>query len=227
MFGNQTYLVLLLVWIAPIIALHWWIGGDILRRRWKQVVIPTLFAGLYLAAADRIAIGDGIWEITAATSVPLKVFGLPFEELLFFLVTALVVSQSITLMIDPALTIPTVGQRFGSGLSRLPGRLPDALLAMAIAAGWSTVVAVVLSLTGTPAIFVVPYAILAVLLAGLVRMSRVNLVVFGAAGIPLLLLWGAEWLPLPVAVLLAVVPYAIPGFLFLRGNPRRRAALAA
>jgi lycopene cyclase domain-containing protein len=117
-FGHFTYLVLLLPWVAPVILLHWWIGTDILIARWRQVVFPTVIGGTYLSLADRFALGVGIWDITAATSTGLKIGGLPIEELLFFFLTALMVSQSITLMTAPELTVRDLPARFRSPFRR-------------------------------------------------------------------------------------------------------------
>jgi len=69
-------------------------------------VIPT---ALYLCLADRVAIGLGIWTITDATRTGWEVAGLPFEEGLFFFVTAQLVAQGLVMLERDALP-ETVGQ---------------------------------------------------------------------------------------------------------------------
>ncbi|PFG75076.1 lycopene cyclase domain-containing protein [Tepidiforma thermophila] len=97
---SLQYLGLILAWAAPPLALQAGFGAEILARRWRVVLpgfgVPTL----YLAAADTIAIRDGIWHITEATST--EIFlpgGLPVEEFVFFLVTNMLVTWGLTLLL--------------------------------------------------------------------------------------------------------------------------------
>jgi lycopene cyclase domain-containing protein len=99
---SLRYLGLILAWAAPPLALQLGFGADILVRWWRVVVpgfgVPTL----YLAAADTIAINDGIWHIAERTST--EVFlpgGLPVEEFVFFLVTNGLVAVGLTLLLAP------------------------------------------------------------------------------------------------------------------------------
>lgn len=91
------YLGAILAWACPLFALQWGVGGGYLARTWRgwlpAVAVPTL----YFAAADRVAIGLGIWTIAPETSTGLLVLGLPVEEGLFFLVTNLLVVWGMTL----------------------------------------------------------------------------------------------------------------------------------
>ena len=95
---SWTYLRLIVGWSFPPIAIQWIYGGDYIVRRMRLwipgVVIPTLYFGI----ADRIAIGLGIWDISAATSTGTMVGGLPIEELLFFFVTNVLVVQGLMLL---------------------------------------------------------------------------------------------------------------------------------
>jgi lycopene cyclase domain-containing protein len=104
MFGHTTYLVLFFAWVAPVLAIQWHAGRRILPRRWRAVAVATLLPTFYLAAADRYALGAGIWQLSPDHTTGIALFGLPLEELLFFLVTNLVVAQSVVLFLAPELT---------------------------------------------------------------------------------------------------------------------------
>ncbi|WP_380680041.1 lycopene cyclase domain-containing protein [Salinigranum sp. GCM10025319] len=91
------YLGAILVWACPLLALQWGVGGGYLvraRHEWPvAVAIPTL----YLWFADRVAIGLGVWTISAEFTTGIDLLGLPIEEALFFLVTNLMVVQGLVL----------------------------------------------------------------------------------------------------------------------------------
>lgn len=98
MFGQWTYLVFLLVWALPIILLQVWFGWPILRRQWRLYLAGVIIPWLWLSISDRLAIGAGVWAISPARSVPVLIFGLPLEELLFFLITNLLIVQGLLLL---------------------------------------------------------------------------------------------------------------------------------
>ena len=96
--GESTrYLGLILVWIAPPLALQWWYGGRWLAYRlrvlWPAIAVPTL----YLWFADGFAIANGIWTISDRYTTGITFGPLPLEEATFFLVTNLVVVQGLVL----------------------------------------------------------------------------------------------------------------------------------
>ena len=97
-----TYFGLIAVWAAPVIAVQWGFGGDLLVRRWRLLLPAIMVPTLYLWVADRLAIGDGIWWISERFSSGLTPFGLPIEEAFFFLVTNLLVVFGVTLALEPA-----------------------------------------------------------------------------------------------------------------------------
>ncbi len=97
-----TYFGLIVVWAAPVIALQWGFGGDLLVRRWRLLLPALSIPTLYLWVADRLAIGDGIWWISGALSSGINPLGLPVEEAFFFLVTNLLVTFGLTLALEPA-----------------------------------------------------------------------------------------------------------------------------
>jgi lycopene beta-cyclase len=105
---SGLYLGLILVWAAPVLALQWpFIAGAVSaapRSFAAAVLVPTL----YLWVADRIAIGSGIWSISAEYTTGLHLFGLPVEEAVFFLVTNLLVVQGVLLFLAPVRVAATV-----------------------------------------------------------------------------------------------------------------------
>lgn len=92
--GDTLYLGLLLLWAGPPLALQAAYGGDWLLARAGPLALAVGAPTLYLWAADRLAIGLGIWEIHVSVG---SVLGLPLEEALFFLLTNLLVVQGIAL----------------------------------------------------------------------------------------------------------------------------------
>lgn len=96
-----TYYGLIAAWAAPILALQWGIGGDLLVSRWRVLLPGFVVPTLYLWLADRLALGAGIWWISPELSSGLHVFGLPVEEALFFLLTNLLVVFGMLLALEP------------------------------------------------------------------------------------------------------------------------------
>lgn len=95
-----TYLGLTLVWALPPIMLQFGFGGDILRRYGRLVLLSIVSLTLYLSLADFLAIGSGTWEINPARSLHWLVGGvLPFEEIVFFLVTNTLVTLGLVLVL--------------------------------------------------------------------------------------------------------------------------------
>ncbi len=92
-----TYLGLILAWACPVLAFQWAYGGGTLwnarKLWWASVQAPTL----YLWVVDGIAIEWRIWQIAPETSTGWKLFSLPFEEVVFFLLTNLLVVQGLIL----------------------------------------------------------------------------------------------------------------------------------
>ena len=98
--GQLRYLGLLLVWIAPPMALQRAVAGDLLRSRLSDRALLALPVAGWLCVADRLALADGIWAIAPSSSTGIAVLGLPLEEGLFFLLTALLVTDGLLLATD-------------------------------------------------------------------------------------------------------------------------------
>ena len=98
--GPYRYLGLLLVWIAPPLVLQRAVAGDLLRARLADRALLALPVALWLCAADRLAMADGVWSIAPASSTGVLLLGLPLEEALFFLLTSVLVADGLVLATD-------------------------------------------------------------------------------------------------------------------------------
>jgi putative membrane protein len=99
--SHLTYLAMLLPWALPVIALQWAVGWRALRQRLRVIVVAALVTTAYLSAADAVAITQGIWTIHSERIVGARIGAVPIEEVLFFLLTNLMVIQSVVLFNAP------------------------------------------------------------------------------------------------------------------------------
>lgn len=91
------YLGAILVWAGPVLAFLWSVGGPVLWRYRSTVAAAVAVPSAYLWAADRFAIGAGLWTISPDYSTGVVLLGLPVEEAVFFAVTNLLVVQGLLL----------------------------------------------------------------------------------------------------------------------------------
>ncbi len=95
-----TYLALILVWMLPPVLLQLGVGADVLwhHRRWVALgLFPPI---LYLAAADSLAIAQGVWTISPQQTTGILLGGiLPIEEFIFFAITNVLIVFGMTLML--------------------------------------------------------------------------------------------------------------------------------
>ena len=96
------YLTLILSWALLPIGLQLAYGADILLARWRLVLAASGLPTLYLWAVDLLAIGAGTWTIDPAQTTGLKLGALPIEEMIFFLLTNVLIGFGITLLRSPA-----------------------------------------------------------------------------------------------------------------------------
>lgn len=96
-----AYLIHLMAWAVPFIVLQLAVLAHHFRSRtWavlRAVLPPALVVGSYLAVADHLAIREGIWNFGEGKHLGVYVAGVPLEEILFFLLTSLMVSLGLTL----------------------------------------------------------------------------------------------------------------------------------
>lgn len=101
---GSTYAWHLLYWILPLITLQWIFGYPILMPRLVALITSMVVIGGYLTATDLIAVRHGIWFFDPTKITGHRVFGvLPWEEVAFFMLTSLLVAQSITLLLPNSL----------------------------------------------------------------------------------------------------------------------------
>ncbi len=97
---NTAYLQHLLLWMLPVVLIQWTVGRNILRANLRAIIWPTCIAGIYLTLADSFAIRAGVWFFD-----PEQILGwhlgpyIPIEEILFFILTSLIVTQSFILFL--------------------------------------------------------------------------------------------------------------------------------
>lgn len=111
MFGTWTYLIFELGWAIPVVLLQWAVGRKALWARRRSLISSVLATTVYLSTTDGVAIRQGIWTLHKERIVGLYVVNVPLEEIVFFLLTNLMVIQTVLLLHRP---LP------GGLLSRLP-----------------------------------------------------------------------------------------------------------
>lgn len=100
--GRAAYLVHLLVWAAPLLALQ----VVFLVRRYgrdtprvlRALLPPALVVTAWLSAADHWAIRAGIWRFGPGRHLGWYLGAVPVEEVLFFLLTNLLVVFGVALL---------------------------------------------------------------------------------------------------------------------------------
>ncbi len=100
-FVKGTYFALIIIWSFPPVILQLAFGADILWQRKKLLLLSILTPTLYLSWADAFAISIGIWTVELNTSLGVLIGKvLPVEEILFFLMTNILIVFAITLGIE-------------------------------------------------------------------------------------------------------------------------------
>jgi lycopene beta-cyclase len=97
-FGHMTYLIFELGWAMPVLVLQWAVGWKTLWSRRRALLSAILIATTYLSCTDGVAIANGIWTLHRNRILGLQVANVPIEEIIFFLLTDLLVVQSVLLV---------------------------------------------------------------------------------------------------------------------------------
>jgi len=93
-----TYLGLILAWMLVPLLVQLAFGADILLRYRGLVLGGIAVPATYLAAADALAIAQGIWTIAPARSLGVRLLPtLPLEEAVFFVVTNTLITCGLVL----------------------------------------------------------------------------------------------------------------------------------
>lgn len=95
--GKLTYLVWLLGCAGPILLLQWVVFGRRLRARARAIFGAAGIVGAFLTFADGTAIADNVWGFSPELTLGVGLGPIPLEEILFFFLTALLVTQSMAL----------------------------------------------------------------------------------------------------------------------------------
>jgi lycopene cyclase domain-containing protein len=122
--GQSTlYLGAILAWAGPVLALQWAVGWRYLLAARRRVAVAVAVPTCYLWVVDRIAIGNGIWTISDTYTTGLGLFGLPVEEMTFFVVTNCFIVQGLVLLPWVARRLRRAGPDL-SGEGPVPGEDP-------------------------------------------------------------------------------------------------------
>jgi lycopene cyclase domain-containing protein len=92
------YLGAILAWAGPVLALQWGFGWPVLLAKGHSVFAALAVPTAYLWAADRLAIGLGLWSFSPTYTTGVTLLGLPIEEATFFLVTNVFLVQGLVLL---------------------------------------------------------------------------------------------------------------------------------
>ena len=96
------YFLHLVGWSGPLIVLQWVIGKRVFWRNLRAVLLPPLLATVFFTLTDTIAVHDRLWFFDQRQILGWRVGVLPVEEVLFFLLTSLLVTQSLILLLPRA-----------------------------------------------------------------------------------------------------------------------------
>ncbi len=98
-YERSFYMGLILAWATPIVLLQFAIGGQHILANLKIFLLSSLTPTLYLWRADLFALQDGIWDISEKHTLGYGLGDLPLEEMVFFLITNLMVVQGLLLFL--------------------------------------------------------------------------------------------------------------------------------
>ncbi len=93
------YFLHLVGWAGPLIVLQWAVGWRVFRRNLRAVLAPAVIATVYLSLTDTVAVRDRLWFFDEQQILGWRIGVLPMEEVLFFLLTSLLVTQSLVLLL--------------------------------------------------------------------------------------------------------------------------------
>lgn len=95
---SATYAVHMFYWMLPVLAFQTAVAPDILLAHWKLITCVIFGLGVYLSAADYLAIRWKIWHFDSRKITGHKIAGcLPWEEIAFFHLTTWLVANSFLL----------------------------------------------------------------------------------------------------------------------------------
>ncbi len=98
-FGNWYYLFCLFTWSGFFILIQFIWGRKKLFNYLPAIFIPAIIMTVYFSIADSISISNGILDFDKLQTIGLKVFNVPPEEILFFLMTNLLITVAMILFL--------------------------------------------------------------------------------------------------------------------------------
>ncbi len=93
------YFLHLTVWTLPVLAGQWLLGRRIFPRNAVAVFVPPLLATVFFGLCDAVAVRQHLWVFDSRQILGWYLGPLPVEEVLFFFLTSLLVSQSLVLLL--------------------------------------------------------------------------------------------------------------------------------
>lgn len=93
------YFLHLVCWTAPLLLGQWVIGWRVFVRNAAAVFCPAVIGMIFFSACDSFAVRAGIWRFDDGQILGWHVGPLPVEEVLFFFLTSLLVTQSLLLLV--------------------------------------------------------------------------------------------------------------------------------
>lgn len=103
---RSTYIMHVIVWMLPVVAVQWALAWRAFRRNLRAVFLPPLLLGTFYTLADSVAVREGIWFFDRRQTLGFYVGPLPVEEIIFFYLTALLVSQTFVMLLPARLRNP-------------------------------------------------------------------------------------------------------------------------
>jgi putative membrane protein len=94
------YLSLILSWGLIPILIQVAFGADILLANWRLLLVAFIPPTVYLWIVDALAIRSGTWTIDPVQTTGIKAGVLPLEEMVFFLITNVIVALGVSLMLS-------------------------------------------------------------------------------------------------------------------------------
>ena len=121
--ASWAYLPFLLIWALPVIGVQWALGGRYLWRA-RMVWAPVALAlAAWLSLADAVAIAAGVWRFNPQALLGPALGPVPLEEMLFYLLTALMVTQGFVALWEGYADREALGRRMRPRVARLRGWL--------------------------------------------------------------------------------------------------------
>ncbi|MBN1634603.1 MAG: lycopene cyclase domain-containing protein [Ignavibacteria bacterium] len=98
-FDKYNYLFHLFSWGGIFILIQIIAGRKKILNNISKIVLPSFIMTLYFSIADSISIGYGIWDFDPMQTIGVRIFNIPLEEILFFLVTNILITEAMILFL--------------------------------------------------------------------------------------------------------------------------------